>query len=326
MFECNYSREPVDFKLLWLRMLRKIWLIPVSIIAGAALVCGFYLCVKLAIMGRSYTVENIYYIDFAEDSSGKQYDWVNQYTWSSLADMNVFIDEIYADLSGEVSKEVIRNSSDCTVEADGRYLYMRVTTKSEELSMKISGSYEKALFSFCKEHKEFKNIVCEHKGEVFDSSNLRITELSIVGAVVGLFVYILIFSLAVMSDTAVYIPSTLEKRYHIVTLGCQSMPEFNDNCSCLLKDAEKVALVYVDKEQEKISIPGKNVEVFENPCVKEGLMEGIRACSGAVVFVKAGVNNGKMTERVLEQLSRHEVKVLALALVGEDLDYIKRYY
>lgn len=326
MFECNFSHEPVDFKLLWLRMRRKIWMIPVSMILGAAFVLGFYLTVRLAIMGRSYTVENIYYIDFAEDSSGKQYDWVNQYTWSSLADMNVFIDAVFSDLSGEVSKDVIRKSSDCTIEADGRYLYMRVTTNSAELSKRISGSYEKALFSFCGEHKEFKEIKCEHKGEVFDSSNLRITELCIVGAIAGVIVYILLFVLVSMSDSAVYIPSTLEKRYNIPTLGCQSMPEFNDNCKFFLHDAESVALVYVDKEHEDIEILGPKVKEFENPCIKEGLMDEIRECSGAVVLVKAGTKNSKMIERVLEQLSRQEIKVFATALVGEDSDYIKRYY
>ena len=136
MWECNYSKEPVNYRLLWLKLLKKIWMIPASMVAGAIVVFGIYFLYKTVITGRTYQVENIYYIDFAEDSGGTQYTWVNQYTWSELADMDVFINGIYEDLGGSVSKEDLQKYSDCTVEADGRYLYMRITTHDPELSKK----------------------------------------------------------------------------------------------------------------------------------------------------------------------------------------------
>lgn len=325
MWECNYSREPINYRLLWLRLLKKWWAIPASIIAGAVIVFGVYFFYKTGIQGRTYLVENKYYINFAEDSSGKQYDWVNQYTWSELADMNVFIDGIYDDLGGSVSKDELRKASDCTIEADGRYLYMRITTNSPELSQKIADSYEKTLFAFCDSHKEFKEIVCEHKGEVKENSNIRVTEMLILGGILGLLVLVTYLLIKEINDTSIYIPATLEYRYHIPTLGAKSMEEYEENCRHFL-NGKKTALIYVD-EEGAVEIPSAiDVKPFKNPCLNpEGLKE-LGTFGARVLAVKAGNHNGKMIERVIEELSRLNIKIDAFVLTDEDASLIKKYY
>ena len=325
MWECNYSREPINYRLLWLRILKKIWMIPASIVAGAVIVFGVYFFYKTVIAGRTYQVENKYYINFAEDSSGKQYDWVNQYTWSELADMNVFIDGIYDDLGGSVSKDVLRASSDCTIEADGRYLYMRITTNSPELSLKIADSYEKTLFAFCDAHKEFKEITCEHKGEVRENSNIRVAEMLIVGAVLGLGILLVVMLIKEINDTSIYIPATLEYRYHIPTLGAVCMEEYEENARHFL-EGKKTALIFVDEEKD-MSLPfAKETKAFKNPCLNpEGLKE-LGGFDARVLAVKAGNHNGKQIERVIEELSRLEIKVDAFVLTDEDESLIGKYY
>lgn len=320
MFECSYSREPVDFRLLTLRILKKVWLIPISILGGAGVLLGFYLLYKTVLTGRTYQVENIYYIDFNEDSSGKQYDWVNQYTWSTLADMDVFIEGIYEDLDGSVSKEAIKAASDCTVESDGRYLYLRVTTHDPELSLKISASYEKTLFAFCEAHKEFNSITKEHAGEARENSNIRIKEISILGGVLGFAVLCIIALLLDVCDTSIYIPSTLEKRYHIKTLGAPSMPEFKENVACLIKG--KTGVIGVDAGKEDMPHISDTEAFIEDYCNTKAIKE----CDSVVVMVKAGNHNGKRLERVLEQLLRNDICVTALLLVKEDEALIRRYY
>lgn len=326
MYECNYSREPVNFRLLGLRLLKKIWLVPVSLVAGIILVLGVYLFYKLAVTGRTYQVENIYYIDFAEDSGGTQYTWVNQYTWSTLADMDVFIDGIYDELGGSVSRDDLCKYSDCTVESDGRYLYLRITTPNPELSKKISAAYEKTLFAFCEAHKEFNSIVCEHSGEVKENSNLRIKEVGIIGAVAGLMVLLVIWLTLDVTDTSIYIPSTIEARYHIATLTAKCMPEFEENCKHMLMGKSKVALIMCDEGNESVELPGINTVSFENPCVKVGAMSAVRECDGVVVCVKAGAHNGKQLERLIEQLCRQDVDIDAVMLIHEDEKLIRKYY
>ena len=325
MWECNYSKEPVNYRLLFLKILKKIWLIPLSAVVGAIAVFSVYFLYKTVITGRTYLVENKYYIDFAEDSAGNQYDWVNQYTWSELADMNVFIDGIYEDLNGEVSRDDLRAYSDCTIEADGRYLYMRITTHDPELSKKVAASYEKTLFAFCDAHKEFKEIRCEHAGEVRENSNIRVLEVSILGAIFGLLICFLVFVVRECMDTSVYIPATLEYRYHIPALGCESMEEYDENCRHFL-EGRKTAVVFVD-EKSDVKLPHAAESVlFDNPCVAPGGLKNIASCDKVVVAVKAGAHNGKKLERVIEELSRLEIKTDAFLLLNEDAKLIKRYY
>lgn len=325
MWECNYSREPVNYRLLWLKLLKKWWVVPASALAGAVVVFLSYFLYKTVITGRTYQVTNIYYIDFAEDASGAQYDWVNQYTWSTLADMNVFIDGVYDELGGKVSKEEICSYSDCTVESDGRYLYLRVTTKDQELSKEVSEAYEKTLFAFCDSHKEFNNIVKEHDGEVIENSNIRVAEISILGAVFGLLCCFIVVLVKEISDTSIYIPATLEYRFHIPTLTASSMKEYHENCARFLSDKKNISLVYVDKNHVKADV-GFPVTEFENPCDNPKLLKSISAADGVVLCVKAGNHNGKMTERVIEQLGRYGIEITATMLSGEDEKLISRYY
>jgi len=325
MYECNYSREPVNFRLLALKMLKRIWLIPVSIVAGIVLICGTYYLYKTAVSGRTYKVTNIYYIDFAEDTSGKQYDWVNQYTWNTLADMDVFIDGVYDSLTGTVSKEKLCEYSDCTVESDGRYLYLYVTTPDPALSKEISDAYEKELFAFCDKHKEFNSIVCEHSGEAVDNSNIRTGAVSVVGGCVGLLVLLVIWILIEMNDTSIYLPSTIEERYHIPTLGCASMKEFEENCKFLLK-GEKTAVVFADSAHGEIKLPGTDTVLFDNICEFPDLTDGVRECSKVVVAVKSGNKNGKTFERLIEQLKRQDIRIDGVMLTEEDSKLIKSYY
>lgn len=326
MYECNYAREPLDFRLLWCQILKKIWLIPASIVAGAVIVCSLYYLYKTVVTGRTYQVENIYYIDFAEDSSGAQYDWVNQYTWSTLADMDVFIDGIYDELGGTVSKEDLREYSDCTVESDGRYLYMRITTPSPVLSERVAAAYEKTLFAFCDAHKEFNAITKEHSGEATENSNIRVTEVSIVGACLGLLIVLVVWLISDINDTSIYIPSTIEKRYHINTLTCKSMPEYYDNVKRTIDTGSKVAVVYVDSNHEEVTFEGVNTVSFENVCIEKGHMDEIKELGKCVIALKAGGHNGKMFERVLEELGRYDVSILTVMLTNEDTKLIKRYY
>ena len=202
---------------------------------------------------------------------------------------------------------------------------MRITTPSPELSEKVAASYEKSLLAYVGEHKEFKEIRCEHHGEVKEKTNLRVAEVSILGAIAGFLLWLVIAVIKECMDTSVYIPATLEYRYHIPTLGCPSMKEYEENCRHFL-EGKKTALVCVD-EASGVKLAGAGETVcFDNPCEKPEGLKGIGACEKVVVAVKAGAHNGKRLERVIEELTRLDIKIDATLLVDEDATLIKRYY
>ena len=126
-------------------------------------------------------------------------------------------------------------------------------------------------------------------------------------------------------DTSLYLPATIEYRYHIPTLGCVSMEEYEENCRHFL-EGKKTALVFVDGVAEvKLPFAGETVS-FDNPCEKPEELKNIAACQKVVVAVKAASHNGKRLERVIEELSRLDIKIHATLLTGEDVKLIKKYY
>lgn len=329
MYECNYSREPVDFRLLGLKMLKKIWWIPLAALIGAVVIFGAYFFVKVVVNGRSFRVTNIYYIDFAEDSSGAQYDWVNQYTWCELADMDVFIDPVFEAINGSVSKEELIKYTDCTIEADGRYLYFRTATPDAVLSKNIADAYEKALIAYTDAHKEFKNIVKESGGEAIENTNIRVGAVSLIGAIVGLVLLVFIWTLVDINDTSIYVPATLEWRYHITCLGAPSMEEYEETSENVLYQAEKVAVVKLEEDSSSPAVyaeEGIVVDYFENPVNNKGIFEKLKDYDKVLIAVKYGAHNGKRLERLFEACKRLDINIAGTILCDEDEKLIKRYY
>ena len=76
MWECEYSREPMDYRLLWLRFLRKIWIVPVAVLVGVALVAGCHFYARTAARGgRTYQTESSFFIVLAGVAPGGTHDY-----------------------------------------------------------------------------------------------------------------------------------------------------------------------------------------------------------------------------------------------------------
>lgn len=329
MWECEYAREPLDYRLLWLRLLKKIWILPVAALVGLIVIGGSYYMSKLCFgHGRTYQTDSLFYIDFAEDSAGNTYDYHNRYTWGEIVTTDFFTDMVYEELGGAVSKEEIRKSSYATVESDVRYVTIRATNRDKELSFKIERALEKAVVAFGEEKKEFNSItLAKHDDDSWDASNIRLKTAFILGAVVGAFCALIWWIVSAVADTSVYIPATLEKRYKVPAIGAVSMPEYKSNAEILLKEYEKVYLVPADGKTDisKVDLYKECVRC-SNPVEDTTEIGRLKGAECVVVAVKAGAHNGKRLERTLEELRRIEADVRAFVLTDEDAKLIKRYY
>lgn len=342
MLECSYAREPVDYKLLSLRLLKKIWIIIAATLAGVLLIGGTYFLVKV-VYGpeKEYEIESMYYLDFAEDSSGTEYTYINQFTWNEVVHTDDFVDFIYEELNGELTTDVIRNSIEATLLSDTRYPYSTVTTNNPELTERLTRALEQAFIHFGEIQKEFNEIRIvkspEKATQVF--ADVRTLRACILGGVIGLFISLLLVWIYTVADSSIYVPATIEKRYHIPTLGTLGYKEFDENFKYLFKDilASEKACIAVTSADSKTDIQkitsdiktktgmnafGEVLNVCENP--EE--VEKLRKADGVLLLVRAGAHNGKMLERTLEQLGRQDVKVSATLLVDADEKLINNYY
>lgn len=327
MWECKYSKEAVDYRLFFLRLLKKIWLLPLSALLGCIVIGGIYYMSKFVWgEGRTYQTEVMYYIDFSEDSMGSQYEYINQYTWGELISTDFFMDFCYDTLSHRFSKEEILASSYAGIESDVRYLYTRNTAHTQADAKALSEALEKAVIAFGESQKEFVSITpVRHIDK--DVSNIRLMTACVLGACIGLFVCIVSWLIATLLDTSVYLPATLERRYKRHALGAPSMPEFLPNCKLLLGDKQGIWVVPSDEET---SIEGLDLSVnylpCDNPWVKPETAGMLKDAGCVIVAVKAGAHNGKRLERTLEELGRLGAIVFGFVLLNEDEKLIKRYY
>lgn len=333
MWECEYSREPVDYRLLWLRFLRKIRMIVVAVLAGVVLVGMCHLFVKtVARGGRTYQAESIFYIDFAEDNRGEEYDYYNYFTWGEVIHTDFFMDYVYEKMSGELSVEEIASCISATVDSDVRYLYVRCNTHSPELSVKLASIMEEAVPKFADIRKEIRSIeIAKTADNTKDSSNIRLGNACFLGGCFGLGLSTLLILIALIIDPAIYIPSAVEKRYHITCLGAAFMPEFAPNWKYILSDAAKIAKVFADEDfqDEEYGIPGdaeRTIINCRNPVEHPEELDRIRECEKVLLVLKAGCKNNKAFERLIEQLGRQNIKITAVVLADADEKLLSAYY
>lgn len=328
MWEFSFSREPVDYRLFWLKLIKKIWILPVSALIGLILIgSGYYMSRLCFGNGRTYQVESMYYIDFVLDSAG-DYTFVNQYTWGEILKTDFFMDRLCEGLKGEAGKEEIEASLYAGVESDVRYLYTRYTCRDRELCTKAARILEDAVSAYGEAQKEFNSITLIRSDDVAkDVSNIRLGTAACLGAVIGLFAACVVLLIVETVDSSVYIPATLEKRYHVPALGAASMAEYEANCKVILSGFSKVYMVPADGDTD---LTGKELYVnhiaLKNPIAEPSEIEKLKDAECVVVAVKAGAHNGKMVERTLEELGRINAHVAAFVLVNEDVKLIKRYY
>lgn len=327
MYECDYSREPVDYRLLWLRFLKKIWVFILGALIGAIVVGSIHSVKKLILTGgRTYQAETLYYLEYDCELDILTSVGYNYYTWNEIGHCDEIVDGVYEKIAGKTTKEEIRNAIAISCDSDVRYVYARVTTHDKALSLEIADALEDVLVKFALSRNEFSDAyVITHAEETIEATNYRIKTALILGAFIGLAASIIFWLIAAISDTSIYIPSTIEKRYHIPTLTAPSMEEFEVNCETILGGAKEIGLYTVSKETvlaDKLSKYG-SVVTFTMDEVAE---ISLKKPDAIIVEVKAGSHNGKKLERAIEELMRVSLPVSAIALVSEDERLIKSYY
>ena len=336
MWECECGREPLDYRLIWLRFLRKLWILPIAVLAGTILVGAVYYYSRTGARGgRTYQSESVFYIDFAENAQGEEYDYYNYFTWGEVIHTDFFLDYVYEEMKGEYSHEELASYITATVDSDVRYLYVRCNTHFPELSVKLSSIMETIVPQFAEIRDEFETIEVVKKGdEAKDSSKIRLGNACFLGACLGLAVAMFGILTVLILDTGIYLPSTIEKRYLVVCLGAPFLPEFAPNWQLYLKDALKVALVRVDEGDSMEGFPITDVSAVanpeiilcQNPVEHSEELEKIRNCDRTLLCLKAGRRNHEAITRLLEQLGRQGIQVTASILISADEKLISAYY
>lgn len=336
----EFAQETMDYKLFWLKFIKKIWVVLAAVVIGTIVVgVPYYLKGITFGEGPSYKVVSQYYLDYDEDGSGAVYEYFNYYTWDEIADTDEFLSFLRSHLAAgnDKSDEELKSATSASVESDTRYLYTTVVTKSPEEALLMARAMELSIMDFAQVQKELKDVklVTSPKEAEITYPDVRWERAFILGAVLGLFVGITGLCIFIVCDESVDLPITIEKRYEIRALGCDSFPESKNNICYHLKGKKSLALICTGADKTEV------VKSFFEECLEEKVLvrvyeedvlskdfdfEKLRCEEGVVLLIKAGAHNGKRIERIVQQLRRQDILPDGAWLLFEDKKLLKHYY
>ena len=356
MYKCEFAREEVDYKLFFLRLLKKIWIIPLGIVIGSLLVGGLYCGYHFVIgEGRVYEATTAYYITYDTDVDGVEKEYYNYFTWEQYSDTDLFIDPVAEAMQGEMTKQEVIDNTAATIESDHRYAFTHSTSADKAQAIALEAAMSRQMLNVPEMNVDIVSveiISVPTLDNLEDVSLIFVDHAFIIGAILGFFGSLVWALISFGMDSAVHIPASLERRYAKPCIGAASMEEFAYNAGTILGGVSKLAIVSPDDEEvakkasellnaeleeaaEKkpadSSVTSEVKHVFDkmvckNPAISPESADVIRGCDGVLVAVKAGCKNSRKLQRMLEQLARQDIEVTAFMLVGEDVKLIKKYY
>ncbi len=233
----------MNLRSFYLRLFRKIWIIPVALIIGALIGGGLYTLATVTFgPQRLYKADATLYINFAYDENkGSLVDYYNAFTWNTLIPTDEIMETIVEDLeknginviSEAVSKatdttgsgniltmDELRGAINADIPSDVRVMVLSATHADKEIADKIMRASVKAMVRYGNINDAFDSIkkLGENAARLVTYSD-RTKVAVIFGAICAAVIAILGLMLIDVLDDAVYIPEDAEKRYNTSVLG-----------------------------------------------------------------------------------------------------------
>lgn len=337
MWNRYYGNEPMDLKLLALRFGKKCWIFLVTSVLGVLLAGGPYFLVHVVYgPARQYEAVTDIYVDYAKLSTGAEYTYFNQNTWTQLMQDDVFTDKIMAAMgnSPEIDKAALKKDLNATMLSDTRIVTTTVRTTDPGLTMRVNKAVIKAFGEFAGEQKEIAGIRILQQPEKAqlvkaDVRTFRACMLGLITFDAVAFFYMLLY---MVLDDSVYLPASFEKRYRIPMVGTIHSQELKlmvrqfftkppllitADKNIELGDVKSALLLHGVEAGVCIDMSGEFVETIR---------EQIQASGELLLVIKAGAHNGRMIEKTMEICAKCGCPVKAALLWEADEKLIHMYY
>lgn len=261
MTEQEWLQEGMDFRLFFLRFIRKLRLVIAAGIAGALLFGGIYFIRHVIYApARQYEAVSRYYITFADDR-GK--DYYNDYTWNDLAASDPILDYTMSLLPQGYDKEQVRRSVEAKIPSDVRVMTTTVTTQAAEQTQEIALATERSILRFGEIMPEIAKIEvimdAEVKPVIVDVHTVKTT---LLGLAAGLLCGIFAVLFRLILDTSVYLDTEAARRFGVAVLGSFYKGELAGMQK--LASMQKLAGMKDAKPAESDGMPLHHREMAEN--------------------------------------------------------------
>ena len=334
-----YMERKIDYKKIWILYWQRVWLVIILTAVAAAIGAGVYNVVRaLNSEGDIYRVSSDYYITFNEDENGA--DYYNAYTWDTILRDDPVVDVVMENLPDSVSKDEVKAAVTGEMLGDYRILTVHATSADPEFAQIVAKAYIKGLGQFADKISMLDTIELWSQEEVALVVEEDLTaNAAILGAVVGLFLGVIIWAIYYVLDDSIYVEKDFTDRFEIPFLGmitrrgselCKQ--ELKANTSYLLKE-EAYYLVFAEKEN---AVTGKEKEAVLEKVDTAGIkgilsMQGedlntLRKSNGAIVMIPWGSKNGSIVEKTIAFLEKQDCKIAGTIIYDAEDAFLRKYY
>ena len=339
-----FREEELNIRCFYLRLLQRVWVLPVSACVCALCAYLLYGAVTRVTQPVLYEAKAQLYLHFVENATNdKVYDYYNAYTWNDLLGsdpVRVLIRECAADAisvssypeGGAFIEETGRENmpevcmrmydeGTLTLTAlqpsDIRILWITATAEEADCAAWFAHTVSRALVLYGEKNEVFRSIeVLREEAPAQVRYPEREKTAAVAGALLGVIAAAFALLIAHLADDAVYVPEDAEKRYGLPVVAVMPRPGTPDaSVPALLREE-------ADRYFRSLADAGKK-HVLLNAATTE------EERSGADVYLLEaayGQKNGTLTAHVLSQARARGEAVTGIVFTGADMTFLKRYY
>lgn len=304
----NYMSERIDTRRFVLCLLRKIWIIVLTIVAGAAIGAVSYIVYNSITDGKPvYQISSDYYIQFNEKDYPNGMDYYNAFTWNQFITDDRIMEYALANVKGDVSATDIKESVSVLMISDYRILTVQVKNTNIDKLNAINEVYKTAMPYFADSLGEISSI------ELWASRDMTIANVheytknaALLGAIIAFVLAAFGWSIYYCIDDRIYVEADWNR--------CDGeIPCLGYDCDMFAKDTEANRKAVVgDKKVKEISSVDKPEE--------------LKDIDGVVLMVPWGRKNSTAIRYDIELLKKQNIKVLGAVITDCNERFLKIYY
>ena len=342
----RHLNEQLNRRAVYLRTLRKLWVIPAAALVGALLGLLIYTAAVTVISGhRQYEQTNKFYIEFAYDERGNAYDYYNAATWDDLLFAHPDLwNTIEEGLPEGMTKEQARAYVLTDLYSDIRLMTVIVTTPTAEGTQQLSQAIRNSLERFGAQQKEFDEIRFLSATEpklivVSDKTGSAV----MLGAFLGLLISGCLLLLLELLDDAVYVPEDAARRYGLPVLGVLAADGQKSSLPAVLQGELEQSLSRMTEGKEfhsvqVLDITAQMQEMVEHrqDATVNRAAEQLRLLApevlteeerdSKIVILHYGQQSGSAAEHILSRLQQEGSTILGTVIADADAKFLTRYY
>ncbi len=342
MKQNTYGKEAFNLRLTVLRMVTK-WPLLLGLILLGTLLWSQAYYVKTVVLydDDQYITTASFHVEYAVDSESQiGMVYINEASWNTFVQTDVFQEALKQELPADMPSGYDASHIKVYVASDLRVPSVEIITDQPKASEYLLQAFETVMMQKVPGILREVESVALLDDMKYASSLYPVVQMGkayALGAVLSGFFVIVVFLLRETWMDALWLPSSLWKRYGIPAVGTLQSKALAENIRHLFADKKKVAVCPVTKETD----PAQMLQSLKDNCGDEQLQDWypvpapalspevckeLREAEGILLVIESGIRGNAVLEPVLEYLQQQECNVTAAIMADADERLLRAYY